>query len=212
MRRHSAILHTKTTPAGISAVELLCYIAGLLVLVFFVQPLLRHPHESDHPTTSCASNQKQLMLGIMQYTQDYDEKYPLSCTNSAITRGWADALYPYVKSRQIYLCPLANATRNSNQNDYTDFWFNNRLSGVPMRYLNRPPNTLVFGDGNDGSAQTDARYHLDSLPTPWLTDTTKPPYRHRGGAFYAFADGHVKWLTPDQITSRTGGGYTFAPH
>ena len=40
---------------------------------------------------------------MMQYTQDYDERYPNVHYDS--NPGWAYVIYPYVKSEQIYQCP-----------------------------------------------------------------------------------------------------------
>jgi prepilin-type processing-associated H-X9-DG protein len=57
------------------------------------------------------SNQKQMGLGIMQYTQDYDEKYPSAYyyKNGASGAGgyvhWSGAIQPYVKSTQLFVCP-----------------------------------------------------------------------------------------------------------
>jgi prepilin-type processing-associated H-X9-DG protein len=65
---------------------------------------------------SCMSNLKQLALGTMQYTQDYDERLPGSADDSDDgTAGpqnpnkpenyWFGKLQPYLKSTQIFLCP-----------------------------------------------------------------------------------------------------------
>jgi prepilin-type processing-associated H-X9-DG protein len=85
---------------------------------------------------SCMSNLKQIGLGIMQYTQDYDEAYPpiwtgladwtsrppitdksvpagnFTVTNSSGTPHghyptWMDIIFPYVKSVQVFVCPSA---------------------------------------------------------------------------------------------------------
>ena len=47
-------------------------------------------------------------MGIMQYTQDYDERVPsnyISLNGGAVTRWWADLIQPYVKNYQLYVCP-----------------------------------------------------------------------------------------------------------
>jgi hypothetical protein len=48
---------------------------------------------------------KQIALGTAQYTQDYDERF----FNQNIGNGYhfAHILQPYLKSRQIFLCPSA---------------------------------------------------------------------------------------------------------
>jgi type II secretory pathway pseudopilin PulG len=57
--------------------------------------------------SSCQSNLKQIGLGILQYTQDYDEAYPpAETTGSGLnTLTWDVATQPYLKSSQILVCP-----------------------------------------------------------------------------------------------------------
>ena len=70
--------------------------------------------------SSCQSNMKQQMLGIIQYSQDYDEKLPPA-------RSWIDAVQPYVKSEQVFICPSLQAT-GAKGNGYA---FNQYLSQKP---------------------------------------------------------------------------------
>ena len=67
---------------------------------------------------SCGSNLKQIGLGILQYTQDYDEKYPMTATMPTATpkfyggRDWGTwmvSVHPYVKSTQLYSCPSSRS-------------------------------------------------------------------------------------------------------
>src|SRR5262245_45130124 len=71
--------------------------------------------------TACLSNCKQMGLGVMQYTQDYDEMYPCNSwdtppignIDSDIPRNpnmqtamqWVFRIQPYVKNRGIFVCP-----------------------------------------------------------------------------------------------------------
>jgi len=60
--------------------------------------------------TSCASNEKQLGLAFIQYTQDYDECMPVTGLNNpgywaCFGAGWASLVYPYVKSTGVFTCP-----------------------------------------------------------------------------------------------------------
>jgi prepilin-type processing-associated H-X9-DG protein len=60
---------------------------------------------------SCQSNLKNIGLGLMQYTQDYDETMPFAWygTNTATDNGdnykWMDATYPYTKNNRLFNCP-----------------------------------------------------------------------------------------------------------
>jgi prepilin-type N-terminal cleavage/methylation domain-containing protein/prepilin-type processing-associated H-X9-DG protein len=58
-------------------IELLVVIAIISILAAILFPVFARARENAR-RASCMSNMKQIGLGIMQYTQDYDEKYPLS--------------------------------------------------------------------------------------------------------------------------------------
>ncbi|RYG99049.1 DUF1559 domain-containing protein, partial [archaeon] len=63
--------------------------------------------------SSCQSNLKQIGLGMMQYTQDYDERFPVAYlhdTGSGTYWGWMQAMQPYLKSTQIFQCPSDSDT------------------------------------------------------------------------------------------------------
>ena len=61
--------------------------------------------------SSCQSNLKQIGLGILQYTQDYDEKLPAGRIDNFVINGtsynapWQAMIQPYVKSTQLFKCP-----------------------------------------------------------------------------------------------------------
>ena len=179
---------------------ILALLAAVLFPIFFVRG---HP---PNRRASCLTNLKQIMLGVKQYVQDYDGKYPLVVSGPRNSSGkagdysafgWADAIYPYVKSTQIFQCPseeTAPTTVDALQPQYTDYWFNARASGVSEKQVWEPAQILLLGDGNDGTDLTNARYHLMSIPAKWRGDVKSPLYRHTETANFAFADGHVKSL------------------
>jgi prepilin-type processing-associated H-X9-DG protein/prepilin-type N-terminal cleavage/methylation domain-containing protein len=58
--------------------------------------------------TSCQSNLKQIGLGILQYTQDYDEYLPTRGNTSTTPRTSLQTnLQPYLKSYQVFICPAS---------------------------------------------------------------------------------------------------------
>lgn len=169
-------------------------------------PVFARPPQYPGGGSSCRSNLKQIGLGLLQYTQDYDEKFPPVAAKGAAF-GWADEIWPYTKSTQILQCPTEG---NDGQTDphltgYTDYWFNVQLSKRALKTISVPANTFACGDGNDGTDLTNARYSISALPQQWINDTHSPLYRHTGTADYLFADGHVK---AQKATSLTG---TFKP-
>ncbi len=173
-----------------------------------IWPIYARYQENLRPNV-CQSNLKQIALAVFQYSQDYDERYPLVEVHDApisATRslGWADALQPYLKSTRVFQCPEEGDEANDklpNQQGYTDYWYNARLNAMEQKNVPHLISTLMFGDGNDGTDATNARYSLSELPPAWA-----PTKRHRDGANYSFADGHAKWLTPDAITNQKPNG------
>src|SRR6476469_1123574 len=86
-------------------IELLVVIAIIAILAAILFPVFARARENAR-RASCQSNLKQLGLGMMQYTQDYDEKIvPLFNYDGAILRFWTERLQPYLKSTQITYCP-----------------------------------------------------------------------------------------------------------
>jgi prepilin-type processing-associated H-X9-DG protein/prepilin-type N-terminal cleavage/methylation domain-containing protein len=86
---------------GFTLIELLVVIAIISILAAILFPVFATAREKARQT-ACASNEKQLGLGIIQYTQDYDEELmPISGT----TTRWTQIALPYVKSYGVYVCP-----------------------------------------------------------------------------------------------------------
>ena len=111
------------TKKAFTLIELLVVIAIIAILAAILFPVFAQAREKARQTT-CASNLKQLALGVIQYTQDYDERlvqpyfsptyYPYSTATggssappssilatdpSAPWYPWMDAIYPYVKNQ-----------------------------------------------------------------------------------------------------------------
>ncbi len=100
---------------GFTLIELLVVIAIIAILAAILFPVFGRARENARKI-SCLSNLKQIGLGILQYTQDYDDKLPMRDYGSAPNAyifSWRRTIYPYTKSAQIYSCPsnTFNATR-----------------------------------------------------------------------------------------------------
>lgn len=105
--------------SGFTLIELLVVIAIIAILASILFPVFARAREQAR-RTSCLSNLKQIGLGLMQYTQDYDERMPFANydANNGAGFWWMDAIEPYVKSTQIYTCP-SRSTFSGNPIDYT---------------------------------------------------------------------------------------------
>lgn len=176
MRLHPGFPEKKNRQA-FTLIELLVVIAIISILSAILFPVFARARENAR-RASCMSNLKQISLGIMQYTQDYDEKFPLikvnSASNSSLTNpyGWADSLQPYVKSTQIFRCPSDVSSykfaesgpfagqpdpTNWEEGGYTSYFMNDLAGGQSQAALQFSAQTILLGDGG-GNASANARY------------------------------------------------------
>ena len=102
--------------SAFTLIELLVVIAIIAILAAILFPVFARARENAR-RSSCQSNLKQIGLGILQYNQDYDEKFPASRLGGSIIFGvnsntafpWQMAVQPYVKSTQLFTCPSHTA-------------------------------------------------------------------------------------------------------
>lgn len=93
-------------------IELLVVVAILSLLAAILLPVLGRARENAR-RSSCASNFRQLGLGLVQYAQDYDETLPPFSYNGYFGYDggdgarWADLIFPYLKNSQVFDCPSA---------------------------------------------------------------------------------------------------------
>lgn len=88
------LLHTRFRRA-FTLIELLVVIAIIAILAAILFPVFARARENAR-RTSCLSNLKQIGLGVMQYTQDYDGTYPMAVNGDYVQ--WYNAVDPYMKS------------------------------------------------------------------------------------------------------------------
>jgi prepilin-type N-terminal cleavage/methylation domain-containing protein/prepilin-type processing-associated H-X9-DG protein len=115
-RRFSA--QGKTPKSAFTLIELLVVIAIIAILAAILFPVFARARENAR-RSSCQSNMKQIGIGILQYVQDYDERYPAGGTfyyrvlapgTPPIAYTWDMTMQPYIKNYQILSCPSDSAT------------------------------------------------------------------------------------------------------
>lgn len=113
---------TRPFKPGFTLIELLVVIAIIALLAAILFPVFARARENAR-RSSCQSNLKQIGIGLMQYVQDNDERYPYryyaetgwNCNSqpegcwfygsNTGNRAWGEVIYPYIKSKQVFICP-----------------------------------------------------------------------------------------------------------
>jgi prepilin-type N-terminal cleavage/methylation domain-containing protein len=67
--------YSRKSTRGFTLIELLVVIAIIAILAAILFPVFARARENAR-RASCQSNLKQIALGVFQYTQDFDEKFP----------------------------------------------------------------------------------------------------------------------------------------
>jgi prepilin-type N-terminal cleavage/methylation domain-containing protein/prepilin-type processing-associated H-X9-DG protein len=101
---------------GFTLIELLVVIAIIAILAAILFPVFVRARENAR-RASCQSNLKQIGLGILQYSQDYDELMPAAFSYATgYGNNWLGFTQPYIKSIQVFQCPsdpIKQGTPNS---------------------------------------------------------------------------------------------------
>jgi len=126
---------------GFTLIELLVVIAIIAILAAILFPVFAQVREKARAIT-CASNEKQIGIGILQYVQDYDEHFPPDAYFDAGHAGeygtayqhcWNQSIQPYIKNGQsdntlggakggVWSCPDFPAQQSFNYHPRED-WF-----------------------------------------------------------------------------------------
>jgi prepilin-type N-terminal cleavage/methylation domain-containing protein/prepilin-type processing-associated H-X9-DG protein len=218
---------TKSSRRGFTLIELLVVIAIIAILAAILFPVFAKVREKARQT-SCLSNLKQISLGIMQYSQDYDEIVTPRTNGQCIP--FEDLILPYTKSNGIYRCPSNPRNQDIScpqcvQPPCAPAGF------VTQQHVSYAANTAgPFGDVNGrtlGSLQSPAQiiglvestagytdFYVDSSGDIWRQQEFNGSGRNEGNLFaghtgtsnYMFMDGHVKAMRPMATLSKVDGG------
>lgn len=214
---------------GFTLIELLVVIAIIAILAAILFPVFARARENAR-RSSCLGNTKQIGLGLMQYTQDYDERMPFMQTNPAGGGYWMDTMQPYIKSYQVLKCPSDTTTADpAPGNNKTSYGVNacgwndnttlhgpistNISSGgvkcVAMSVIQSPSTTIFLGDSNGGWYTptwcdiTNNHYNANATPRTFSVWQE----RHLETIATLFADGHAKCVKLSYYNEPSPSGF-----
>ncbi len=208
-------------------IELLVVIAIIAILAAILFPVFARAREKARQA-SCSSNMKQIALGIMQYSQDYDEMLPPSRNKSVANNAtpWHYLIQPSIKSTDVFKCPtnqsdpatdrVLNMTYNGTSipvSYYSNAGYGARSYGAggvrpmtdtvsqPLAMIDSVSTTILIVERNDTGSSS---YRNDKLnDSREIYDPTRGSYltNHTGMSNYVFADGHAKAMRPRSTTT-----------
>lgn len=155
---------------GFTLIELLVVIAIIAILAAILFPVFAQARGKARQA-SCTSNQKQILLAILSYAQDYDEQLPPgNVPGPSGNTGYQNLVEPYVKagfpqgsqigkSLSVFVCPDFSATDNgpANQSRPSSSYAVNRAlmpanaywpaSPVPLARIQFAAQTVLLAEG-----------------------------------------------------------------
>jgi prepilin-type N-terminal cleavage/methylation domain-containing protein/prepilin-type processing-associated H-X9-DG protein len=195
---------------GFTLIELLVVIAIIAILAAILVPAVSRGLDAAKKTV-CASNLRQLGIGMRGYSLENNDLFPVNWTP---TNQWAAMIVPYmgeefsdamnpntpIERRQVFFCPVAlsdhRAALNINQSHgsygMNAFLGSNRPEPAfrSMMSVTNPTHRILLGDGH-------------WITQWWAANITfqaggandgPPDVVHKGEVNFAFADGHVSAL------------------
>ena len=176
---------------GFTLIELLVVIAIIAILAAILFPVFAKVREKARQTT-CLSNEKQMGVGMMMYTQDYDETY-FRCEDASFTQ-WYTMVMPYIKSGSpgnpgeyygvggVWQCPSFPASFGEGQEygvnlslcpvDYPASWYSMSIQNpnlvTTISQLDTPSDTIAIAEkgvnGCDNGADSPCGNFPDIVP------------------------------------------------
>ena len=207
MKTVSTGVSQPVTQKGFTLIELLVVIAIIAILAAILFPAFARARENAR-RASCSSNQKQLGLAIMQYTQDYDEKYPPMYSNPPVSY-WSMKIQPYTKSAQVFDCPSTGRHSTADTGGLLfDYGYNtiihelDGILGTAMSAIAKPAETVTLSDSGGAPRSNPRGLSIGAYDTAdqWTA------YRHLETANVLFADGHVKAMRPGDLERKSTDG------
>lgn len=191
--------------SGFTLIEVLVVMAIIALLAALTFGSYGHVRENGRSAT-CQNNLHQMALAMQQYVQDYDGKYP---NNHLENKPWEYELSAYLKDPRVFKCPSLVGLSLSYPGPPDGF---NYEYNAPWLTHHRKGRVESFVAGHTATIWLNVCIDWTRAPvingvrllTPPVCGKTSMPLvgpftHHSNGTNYSFVDGHVKWLTPEQI-------------
>ena len=226
------ITRRASRPSAFTLIELLVVIAIIAILAAILFPVFARARGNARKTSGL-SNLKQIGLGMAQYLQDYDARFPPHVTERqggnpsdpavAAVYSIKMKLQPYTKSLQLFKDPSAPDWPTSGANQFgttgnfypTDYGFHlneAKFGTAGNAFYTTPagnPTGADFGfndDTTESSISNSSTFIIAAdAARPGAADNPS-----RGG-LYPFASGAIVASDPSQGTFPFTGGVTYAP-
>ena len=220
----------KSQAKGFTLIELLVVIAIIAILAAILFPVFAQAREKARQA-SCLSNEKQLGLATAMYAQDYDSFWPVHQATTFYTTAdkagfavddwanttsltWAGAIQPYVKNKQVYVCPSnVGWTPGSDQKlAPLTYSYNGFASGRGDSECQKPSTVILAWDYRQKSSwatSNPAGWFTSnaSYVAGWVQTSMQVPHMNNGyQGWYncIYQDGHAKPLPFDKFWSHFG--------
>jgi len=184
--------------SGFTLIELLVVMAIISILSSILFPVFGRAREKARAVT-CVANMRQMGLAFAMYTSDWGETYPPA-------QQFKTRLLPYVATQQLFKCP--------SRQDLP--WYYGH--GYNVGYAKTVPPAAGFPETRLGEIREPCS---KILAVEWDRCLSGPPCGppgllqnkalcywavcriHNDGSNVLFADGHVRWMKPEQYHSTT---------
>lgn len=240
----------KTDRKAFSLIELLFVIAIISLLAALLFPVFARAREQARSAV-CFSNLRQIGTGMQLYVQDYDETFPMNrlpdethhmegCTGGGNSYpignledsrlNWRRAILPYLKSKQVMVCPSNPYTTksflpNTPPGDQTNIHYTSQ-DYLPLSYayngsffheavppcfygeaLERPRSLTEIDQVSNLIMLLESRVSNPDLGSWMMTIPANPEglgafQSHNGQCNFLFADMHVKRIKLAETCSR----------